>query len=74
MNFKVTSFLTGFNPLLPALNKLIGNRLPLLPSDPKTKIVFPKNQLKQFTKDVRNFVPFIISIDKKSNCWFNQQL
>ena len=38
------------------------------------KIAFPE-KTKQFTKEfVRNFVPVIISINKKSNCWFNQQL
>ena len=35
MDFKVTSFLTEFNSLLPDLNKLIRNRLPLLYSDSK---------------------------------------
>ena len=42
MDFKVTSFLSEFNPLLPNLNKLIRNRLPLLYSDPQMKIVFPE--------------------------------
>ena len=40
MDFKVTSFLTEFNLLLPDLSKLIRNRLPLLYSDPKMKIFF----------------------------------
>ena len=47
IDFKVTSFLTEFNPVLPDLNKLIGNRL-------------QENQLKQFTMEVRtgkNFHP-----------------
>ena len=30
IDFKVTLFLTEFNPVLPDLNKLIKNRLPLL--------------------------------------------
>ena len=51
MDFKVTSFLTEFNPLLPDLNKLIRNRFPLLYRDPKVKMV--KNQLKQFPKEVK---------------------
>ena len=58
MDFKVASFLTDFNPLLPGLNKLIRNRLPLLYSDPKMKMVFPEKS----------------TIDKKSNRWFNQLL
>ena len=41
MYFKVTSLIIEFNPLLPDLNKLTRNRLPLLYSDPKMKIVFP---------------------------------
>ena len=47
IDFKVTSFLTEFNPVLPDLNKLIRNRL-------------QENQLKQFTMEVRigkNFCP-----------------
>ena len=39
MDFKVTSFLTEYNPLLPNLKKLIRNRLPLLCSDPKMIII-----------------------------------
>ena len=42
MDFKVTSFLTELNPLLPDLNNLIRNRLPLLYSDPKMKIIFSR--------------------------------
>ena len=42
MDFKVTSFLTEFNPLLPDLTKLIRNRLPLLYSDPKMKMFFSR--------------------------------
>ena len=38
MDFKVTPFLTEFNPLLPDLNKLIRNRLPLSYWDPKKKL------------------------------------
>ena len=53
MDFKVTSVLTEFNPLLPELNKLIRNRLPFLYSDPKMKTVWQKNQLKQFTKEIK---------------------
>ena len=40
MYFKVNSLIIEFNPLPPDLNKL-RNRLPLLYSDPKMKIVFP---------------------------------
>ena len=40
IDFKVTSFLTEFSPLLSALNKLIRNTLYSLYSDPKMKIVF----------------------------------
>ena len=40
MDFKVTSFLTEFDPLLPDLNKLIRNRLPLSYSGPKMKMFF----------------------------------
>ena len=50
MDFKVTSFLTEFNLLLPELNKLIGNRLLSLYSDPKMKIVFPKKSTKEIYK------------------------
>ena len=50
MNFKVTSFLTEDNPLLPDLNKLIRNRLALLFSDPKTKNVFPEKSIKAICK------------------------
>ena len=58
MDFKVTSFLTDSNPLLPDLNKLIRTRLPLLYSDPKMKMVFPEKS----------------TINKKAQCWFNQLL
>ena len=47
MDFKVTSFLNEFGPLLPDLNKLIRNRLPLLYSGPKMKkIFFPEKSMK----------------------------
>ena len=54
MDFKVTSFLSEFNPLLPNLNKLIRNRLPLLYSDPQMKIVFPEKWMKAFYKRGKN--------------------
>ena len=40
IDFKVTSFLTEFSPLLSELNKLIRNTLYSLYSDPKMKIGF----------------------------------
>ena len=40
IDFKVTSFLTEFSPLLSELNRLIRNTLYSLYSDPKMKIVF----------------------------------
>ena len=47
MDFKVTSFLNEFGPLLPDLNKLIRNRLPLLYSGPKMKKnFFPEKSVK----------------------------
>ena len=54
MDFKVTSFLTEFNPLLPNLNKLIRNRLPLLHSDLKMKIVFPEKSIEVIYKRGKN--------------------
>ena len=54
MGFKVTSFLTEFNPLLPDLNKLVRNRLPLLHCDPKIKIVFPERSVKSIYKRGKN--------------------
>ena len=51
MDFKVTSFLTEFNPLLPELNKLITNRFPLLYSDPKMKTVFLEKSIKVTLKE-----------------------
>ena len=42
VNFKMTSFLTEFNPLLPDLNKFIRNRLPLLHSDPYDENCFSR--------------------------------
>ena len=52
MDFKVTSFLTEFNPLLPELNKLITNRFPLLYSDdPKMKTVFLEKSVKVTLKE-----------------------
>ena len=53
MNFKVTSFLPEFNPFLPNLDKLIRNRPPLLYSDLRWQLLFHKNKLKQFTKEIR---------------------
>ena len=50
MDFKVSSFLTEFNPLLPDLNTLTKNRLTLLNCDPKMKIASPKNQSLQLIK------------------------
>ena len=54
MDFKVTLFLTEFIPLLLDLNKLIRNRLPLLYSDPKMKIVFPEKSIKTIYKRGKN--------------------
>ena len=54
MNFKMTSFLTEFNPLLPDLNKFIRNRLPLLHSDPTMKIAFPGKSNKAIYKRGKN--------------------
>ena len=54
MNFKVTSFLTEFNPLLPDLNEFVRNRLPLLLSDPKMKIAFPGKSIKTIYKRGKN--------------------
>ena len=54
MDFKVTSFLTEFNPLLPDLNRLVRNRLPLLYNDPKTKLVIPERSIKTVYKRGKN--------------------
>ena len=54
IDFKVTSFLTEFKPLLPGLNKLIRNRLPLLYSDPKMKIAFPEKSIKAIYRRGKN--------------------
>ena len=54
MDFKVTSFLTEFNPLLPDLNKLIRNTLPLLYIDPKMKIAYPEKSIKAIYKRGKN--------------------
>ena len=54
MDFKATSFLTEFNTLLPDLNTLIKNRLPLLYSDPKMKIAFPEKSIKAIYKRGKN--------------------
>ena len=54
MDLKVTSFLTEFNPLLPDLNKLLRNRLPLLYSDPKMKIVLTEKLIKTIYKTGKN--------------------
>ena len=54
IDFKVTLFLTEFNPLLPDLNKLIRNRLPLLYNNPKKKIAFPEKLIKAIYKRGRN--------------------
>ena len=50
MDLKVTSFLTESNPLLPDLNKLLRNRLPLLHSNPKMKIIFTEKSMKAIYK------------------------
>ena len=42
MDFQVTSILTEFNPLLPDINKIIRNKLPLLYSGPKMRMIFPE--------------------------------
>ena len=54
MDFKVTSILTEFNPLLPDLNRLVRNRLPLLYNDPKTKLVIPERSIKTVYKRGKN--------------------
>ena len=54
MDFKVTSFLTEFNPLLPDLNKLIRNTLPLLYIHPKMKIAYPEKSIKAIHKRGNN--------------------
>ena len=54
MNFKVTSFVTEFNPLLKDLNRLIRNRLPLLYSDTKMKMVFPEKSIRATYKKGKN--------------------
>ena len=50
MDFKMTSFLTEFNPLLPDLIKLIRNILRLLYSDPKIKSAFLEKSIKPIHK------------------------
>ena len=42
MDFQVTSILTEFNPLLPDINKIIRNKLPLLYSDLTMTMIFPE--------------------------------
>ena len=42
MDFQVTSVLTEFNPLLPDINKIIRNKLPLLYSDLTMRMIFPE--------------------------------
>ena len=42
MDFQVTSILTEFNPLLPDINKIIRNKLPLLCSDLTMRMIFPE--------------------------------
>ena len=54
MDFKVTSFITEFNPSLPDFNKLIRNRLPLLYGDRKMKTVFPEKSVKEIDKRSKN--------------------
>ena len=54
MNFKVTTFLTEFNHLLPDLNEFVRNRLPLLLSDPKMKIPFSGKSIKAIYKRGKN--------------------
>ena len=54
MVFKVTSFLTEFNPLLPDLNKLIRNSVPLLYIHPNMKVVFPEKSIKAIYKRGKN--------------------
>ena len=50
MDFKVTLFLTEFNPLIPDINKVMKNRLPLLYCDPKMNILFPEKSIKAIYK------------------------
>ena len=54
MDFKMTSFFTEFNPLLPDLIKLIRNILRLLYSDPKIKSAFPEKLIKLIHKGGKN--------------------
>ena len=54
MNFKVTSFVTEFNLLLKDLNRLIRNRLPLLYSDTKMKMLFPEKSIRATYKKGKN--------------------
>ena len=56
MGLKVTSFLTEFNPLLPDLNKLKKNRLPLLYSDPKMKMVFLEKAIYKRGKNLKEIL------------------
>ena len=42
MDFQVTSSLTEINLLLPDINKIIRNKLPLLYSGPKMRMIFPE--------------------------------
>ena len=75
MGLRVTSFLTEFNPLLPDLNKLKKNRLPLLYSDPKMKMVFLEKAIYKRGKNLKEILsPSSFPSTKKSICWFNQQL
>ena len=64
-NVTMLPLLTEYNPMLPDLNKLIRNRLPLLHSDPSMKELFPEGSVKALYKRgkklKRNFVSFSIS-------------
>ena len=60
-----------------AARSIIINRLPLLFSGPNMKITVTEKSIKTIYKRLRFgriFVLFIISIDKKKNCSFNQEL
>ena len=54
MDFKVASFLTEFNRLLPDLHKLITTRLLLLYNGHKMKIAFPENSVKVIYRRGKN--------------------
>ena len=54
MDFKVTLFITEFNPLLSDLNRSITYRLPLLYNDPKMKNFFQEKLIKAIQKRGKN--------------------